>query len=165
MPPHDADVAAACTAALVDVAEHSFFAFVVPTAPVQFLESVGRQPSAGAPAWMTASLEFTGAFRGRLTIELPTDLARSLRASFLGLSPDEEDGAPPLADSAGEFLNQVCGMWLTTACRDRRFDLGGPDVVSHPAGWRPPRDAGGVVMTYEVDDWPLRLAVDVTAVP
>ncbi len=165
MPPHDADVVAACTAALVDVAENSFFAFVVPTASAQFLEGVERQPSAESPVWMTASLEFTGAFRGRLTIDLPTDLARSLRASFLGLSPDEEDGAPPLPDTVGEFLNQVCGMWLTTACQDRCFDLGRPDVLSHPAGWRPPRDARGVVMTYEVDDRPLRLAVDVTTVP
>lgn len=158
-PPVAVDVAAACTAALVDVAENSFFAFVVPTDADQFAAGVDRLAEVGGLAWLTARIEFAGPFCGAIEIDLPVGLAESLRASFLGLEPDATAGAPPLSDSVGEFVNQVCGMWLTTTCHDQRFDLRPPAVVERPVGWRPPAADARRVVSYEVNDLPLRLVV------
>jgi hypothetical protein len=155
----DADVTAACTGALVDVAENSFFAFVVPTDADQFAAGVERPAEGGEHAWLTARIEFAGPFSGAIEIDLPVVLAESLRASFLGLEPDADAGVPPLSDSVGEFVNQVAGMWLTTTCHDQRFDLRPPAVVERPPGWRPPASGDGQVVTYEVNDLPLRLVV------
>jgi CheY-specific phosphatase CheX len=111
-------------AALVDVAENSFFAFVDPLDDTQFAEM-----AATVPSWLHALVQFDGAFGGRMTIALPEPLAHELFTSFLG-EPSEtmpQDG--PLFDLVGEFGNMVCGSWLTRACQRRRFDLQHPVVT------------------------------------
>ncbi len=116
-------------AALVEVAENSFFAFVDPLDAAQFAEM-----AATVPSWLCALVQFDGAFGGRMTVTLPEPLAHELFASFLGEPTDTMPQDGPLFDLVGEFGNMVCGSWLTRACQRRRFDLQHPVVTRLEAG-------------------------------
>jgi hypothetical protein len=118
----------AVAAALTEVAENSFFAFVDPVET-----EAAAEFAAGLKSWLVATVVFSGAFGGTMKIAVAEPLARELFGAFLGLDPSEspEDGA--LFDLVGEFGNMVCGSWLTRSCQRRRFDLDHP-VVERVAG-------------------------------
>jgi hypothetical protein len=159
----------ALRAALVEVAENSFFAFAVPIESEQFVELV-RQPATPDPdappvpaGWLVTAVTFDGAFAGRVEVATSEGLAQQLLVAFCGLAPDEPVGPGQLEDSIGELGNQVCGTWLTRACQMRRFDLQPPKVTRHPAPWLPldPLPAGdhaGEVLVC-LNDSPVRLRV------
>jgi hypothetical protein len=137
-PPAFADHATALGQALVEVAENSFFVFVSECDDDLFNEIASSAADGQQQDWIVADIAFAGAYAGRLTMRMPTTLARSLLGAFTGL----EAGAPvpeaSLPDAAGEFANMVCGAWLTRTCQRRRFDLSPPRVERMSAGWRPP---------------------------
>jgi CheY-specific phosphatase CheX len=110
-------------AALVDVAEHSFFAFVDAVEP-----DTAGEFSADVGSWLMATVVFSGAFGGTLRVALAEPLARELFDAFLGLDPGATADEAPLFDLVGEFGNMVCGSWLTRSCQRRRFDLAHPAV-------------------------------------
>ncbi len=114
----------AVRAALVEVAENSFFAFVDPVEP-----DAAGEFSAEVASWLVATVVFTGAFGGRMQIALAEPLARELFDAFLGRDRAEAVEDAPLFDLVGEFGNMVCGSWLTRSCQRRRFDLAHPVVV------------------------------------
>jgi hypothetical protein len=156
-------------AALVEVAENSFFAFAAGCDPDQFADLARTPPvfdpdaAPGPQAWLVTTVRFSGAFAGHVEVAMSEPLARQLFAAFLGLGPDEEMTAAQVADSTGEFGNQVCGTWLTRACQDRRFDLKPPEVVHRPAPWLPldappSGDHDGQVLVT-LNDLPLRLRI------
>lgn len=113
----------AIRAALVEVAESSFFAYVDPCDAERFSELVGR-----TDRWIQATVLFDGAFGGAVMIVLPDPLAREMFNAFLGAEPGVVALDGPLFDLVGEFANMVCGAWLTRACQRRRFDLHHPEV-------------------------------------
>src|SRR4051812_35546886 len=95
-------------AAIVNVAERSFFAFAEPMPGT----------AAGAAIDMPGdcyelSVAFTGAFAGIVRLVMPIALARDLCAAFSGLAPDEPLADDAVSDLAGEFANMACGTWLT----------------------------------------------------
>jgi hypothetical protein len=159
----------ALRAALVDVAENSFFGFTVPLDEVSFTDLV-RNPPVFDPdtppvrePWVVTEVHFAGAFAGVVQLALNEALARQLLQAFLGLGPDDPIEEPQLFDSTGEFANQVCGTWLTRACEDRRFDLQPPRVTRQPIEWMPldpptPGAHAGQVLV-SMNDFPLRLCV------
>ncbi len=159
----------ALRAALVEVAESSFFAFAAPCDAEQFAELVAHPPVLDPEAppppagWMVTRVAFSGAFCGHVEVALGEALAAQLLAAFVGLGPDDPVDEAQLRDSCGEFCNQVCGTWLTRACQSRRFDLSPPVVVRHPASWRPPADEppdehrGQLLVT--LNDLPVRLGI------
>jgi hypothetical protein len=158
--PTGAEHAVAAAAALADVAENSFFAFVVPADAGLFRESAADLPGGGPSGWLVVTVGFSGGLSGDLTAVMPVVLAESLLRSFMGLDPDDpvEDGA--IADAAGEFGNMLCGTWLTRACQRARFDLRPPAVRRMPVEWSPDplEPAGDSCDLYAfVNDLPLRL--------
>jgi hypothetical protein len=168
-PPTFAEHAEALRAALVEVSENSFFAFAVPSDPEQFAD-LARNPVSldperpPAPArWLVTTVRFDGAFAGHVEVATTEELAQQLFAAFCGLPPDDAAEATQLADSIGEFGNQVCGTWLTRACQRRRFDLRPPTVDRRPADWLPldpapaSRHDGDVFLC--LNDSPVRLRV------
>lgn len=110
-------------AAFTEVAESSFFAFVDAVEP-----EAAAEFSAGAGAWLVATVVFSGAFGGTMKIAVTEPLARELFSSFLGLDPSESPEDVPLFDLVGELGNMVCGSWLTRSCQRRRFNLEHPRV-------------------------------------
>jgi hypothetical protein len=172
--PAFAEHAEALNAALVEVAENSFFAFAVPSDQEQFAELV-RHPVSLDPdqppvpaRWLATTVHFAGAFAGHLEVVASEALARQLLAAFCGLDPDEDVLQSQVTDSVGEFANQVCGTWLTRACQRRRFDLQPPRVEWQAAGWMPldpplPGEHDGDVLVC-LNDCPVRLRVHFDAV-
>lgn len=130
--PRSTEHLASVREALMDVANHSFFAMAENCDRVRFEELAPRHGG-----WLQASVAFDGAFRGALDLTLPESLAGELLVSFLGAYPDSPATEREVLDMTGEFANMVCGTWLSRACRRRRFDLESPAVSKLSAGWGP----------------------------
>lgn len=140
-------------AALVEVAENSFFAFVDPLDETQFAEM-----AASVPSWLHAVVEFDGAFGGRLAITVAEPLTHELFSSFLGEPPETMPQDGPLFDLVGEFGNMVCGSWLTRACQRRRFDLQHPVVTRLEASAVRPEGAADLLVALNGQPAVLRLS-------
>jgi len=158
----------AVAAAVVEVSENSFFAFVAPAEPDLFSElvnipSASEGDASGEGRWLRTSVSFDGAFNGVVEVAMPERLARELLASFVGLGPDDPVEQEELVDSTGEFVNQVCGTWLTRACHHRRFDLTPPAVERMPVGWAPVVDEGSAGergwVYFTLNDQPVSVGV------
>ena len=167
--PTFAEHADSLRAALIEVAENSFFAFAVPLDTEQFADLV-RNPVSFDPdqpptpgRWLVTTVHFDGAFAGFVEVATLESLAQQLLAAFSGMGPDEPAEPAQLADSIGEFGNQVCGTWLTRACQRRRFDLRPPVVEARPADWLPldaaPASAHDGDLFLSLNDSPVRLRV------
>ncbi len=120
----------AIRSALATVAERSFFALVDACDETHFAEL-----AASHEQWLEAAVRFDEpSCAGELSCTLPVALATQLFAAFGGIDPD---GPPPeseeLFDLIGEFVNMICGAWLTRAAGHQVFRLGGP-VVTPRAG-------------------------------
>jgi hypothetical protein len=123
-------------AALVKVAETSFFAYTDPAGPAERLD---------APEWYTASVRFRGPCTGTVTVTLPVPLGHELASAFLG---DEDVTEQIVRDLCGEFVNQITGTWLTGLDEGVCFDLDGPVVTQTRV-----RPGGGEVL--RVNDQPV----------
>jgi len=167
--------------ALMHVCERSFFAFVDVCDPVQFAVSVGKtqnQPAlqhvdglaernAQTPHWLKASVAFDGnSSSGAMEIVLPERLGRWLVASLLGITMEVDLGQVELLDSqvfdgTGEFVNMVCGAWLTDGSGSQAFTLGPPSVSRLSGGWSPLDDSsrGPQGLQVCVNDLPLQIFI------
>ena len=111
--------------ALTLVAEESFFTMVDP---------VPDPPPPGQDSCVAACVDFSGPFTGRLCCRMTRELAHELTSAFTGTRPEEiaADG-PEVTDLAGEFVNMVCGKWLTEVAPRALFTIARPKV--EPAPW------------------------------
>src|SRR6266480_1951746 len=167
--------------ALLHVCERSFFAFVETCDRLQFAVLVGKTQSqpplrdvdgldamaAQLPRWLKASVAFDGnSSSGAIEIVLPERLARWLVASLLGITTEVDLGQVELLeqqvfDGTGEFVNMVCGAWLTDRSGSEAFSLGPPAVTRLPAGWSPLADPchGPNRLQVCVNELPLQISV------
>ena len=133
-------------AAVLDVAENTFFAFVEPCDATAFAALVDGGPMGDGSSqdwapWVSIEVAFHGAYAGFLSAVLPRRLAGELVSSFVG-EPEDALSEGQVMDGSAEFGNMVCGSWLTREAGRRRFDLQPPAVTTHPAPWRPDTHAG-----------------------
>ena len=112
--------------ALAIVVEQSFFAMVDP---------VPSEAPAVEGAIVSACVTFEGSFSGSLTCRMPRALAHELTAVFIGEEPSDGEAVD---DLAGEFVNMVCGRWLTDVAPQSLFRLDHPVVVPASAPSRAP---------------------------
>lgn len=105
------------------VCETSFFAFTEPASPAVLEQIPGEE------LWFHSSVDFTGPMSGRVTVYVPTGLARDLFGAFLGFDENDAYNNAELHDMVGEFGNMVCGTWLTSLAREQCFDLAHPEVA------------------------------------
>jgi chemotaxis phosphatase CheX-like protein len=167
--------------ALLHVCERSFFAFVETCDRLQFAVLVGKTQSqpplqdvdgldamaAQLPRWLKASVAFDGnSSSGAIEIVLPERLARWLVASLLGITTEVDLGQVELLDrqvfdGTGEFVNMVCGAWLTDRSGSEAFSLGSPAVTRLPAGWSALEDSSNEPpgLRVSVNDLPLQIFV------
>ncbi len=145
------------SAAIVDVAEQSFFAVAEPCAGDWWRESM-------AATWLRASVRFEEAgCAGIVSSMMPEGLALALFDAFNGCDPlDPAPATGALFDLVGEFANMVCGAWLTRTVSEQSFVLTppiverieDPQILAVIAGWR---------TAMSVDDMPLLVDVWMTA--
>jgi len=83
-------------------------------------------PASGA-AWMECRISYSGPVAGTLHCWCTRDFAVQLAANLLGLSPQNQEVQSGLGDALCEFINVVCGQWVT-ACHGTGlvFDLSIP---------------------------------------
>jgi len=139
-------------AALVAVAEQSFFALV------DSCDSPAE--STASSSWLASTVRFVdGVMVGSVTCWFSPELAQVLFDSFSGRDPKEP--APPahqVYDLVGEFSNMVCGDWLARIAAHRSFHLSPPTVVCAPR----PAASGTRRVWVKVNDRPLAIDWDLT---
>ena len=145
------DHQAALTGALAEVGGLSFFGYVEPVEPSPFPELAATES-----AWVSAAVPFRGRFDGEVHCAVPVELARELVSSFSGGDAAAEEG-PRVEDLLGEFVNMVCGSWLSRACPHEVFSLGSPRVTWMPAGWAPGAVNGSTSVPAVFNDRPIAL--------
>jgi hypothetical protein len=167
--------------ALLHVCERSFFAFVETCDRLQFAVLVGKTQSqpplqhvdgldamaAQLPRWLRASVAFDGnSSSGAIEIVLPERLARWLVASLLGITTEVDLGQVELLeqqvfDGTGEFVNMVCGAWLTDRSGSEAFSLGSPAVTRLAADWSPLEESSSEPpgLRVSVNDLPLQIFI------
>ncbi|MGE3957577.1 MAG: chemotaxis protein CheX [Vicinamibacterales bacterium] len=136
--------------ATASVCETSFFAFTEP-ASAEVLAQIPAEES-----WFHSIVDFTGPMSGRVTVMVPSGLARELFGAFLGFDENDVYNNAELHDMVGEFGNMVCGTWLTSLGREQCFDLAHPEVV---LGGIPAPDEHGIVLA--VNDRPVLVRAEV----
>lgn len=149
--------------AFVDVAQESFFSFAEPCEPARYAEAVETIPApdtAAAPRWIAGHVAFDGAFAGAVTIALPYQLATDMMMALAGLMPGDDTSEQDVIDATGEFVNMVCGTWLTRACVHRRFDLHPPRVSDTAPATAPPDEGDQLLL---INDQPVRMSVEFRA--
>jgi len=179
--PTPAETDDALYVALLHVCERSFFAFVETCDRLQFAVLVGKTQSqpplqdvdgldamaAQLPRWLKASVAFDGnSASGAIEIVLPERLARWLVASLLGITTEVDLGQVELLDQqvfdgTGEFVNMVCGAWLTDRSGSEAFSLGSPAVTRLSADWSPLEESGSEPpgLRVSVNDLPLQIFI------
>ena len=167
--------------ALLHVCERSFFAFVETCDRLQFAVLVGKTQSqpplqdvdaldamaAQLPRWLKASVAFDGnSSSGAIEIVLPERLGRWLVASLLGITTEVDLGQVELLDrqvfdGTGEFVNMVCGAWLTDRSGSEAFSLGSPAVTRLAADWSPLEESSSEPqgLRVSVNDLPLQIFI------
>lgn len=115
----------ATKASISDVLETMFFL------PIEFSEwgGLGKLEPPENDLFLGCRLSFTGPFSGFLLFLVPSKLARSLTASFLG----EEEGEVGDAEVTGtvkEILNMVTGKSFSILDDAAVFELGLPEATA-----------------------------------
>lgn len=85
-------------------------------------------PAPDGPTVM-ARIEFSGPWRGVLSLAAPESVCAEIAANALGVDPDDREAGDIAHDALGELLNVCCGRLLTDmAGEEPVFDLALPSV-------------------------------------
>lgn len=122
-----------------------------PVAPAELPRPIG--------AMFSATIAFTGATNGSVTIACPTSLCVEMAANVLGIDTDDPDALFKGADTLGEIANITAGHLTSTLEGQRPTDLHPPVVEQlSPAGWDALMDASGV-RGFLVEEHPVAVRV------
>jgi CheY-specific phosphatase CheX len=77
----------------------------------------------------SVSLKFQGRFAGEAVFVIPTDLAGSLTADFMGQDPDQIEDED-VDGTIKELLNMICGKALSLFEAKTIFKLGIPEMMN-----------------------------------
>lgn len=77
----------------------------------------------------SVSLKFQGRFAGETVFLIPTDLADSLTADFMGREPDQIEDED-VDGTIKELLNMICGKALSLFEAKTTFKLGIPEMIN-----------------------------------
>jgi len=92
--------------------------------------------------WLETTIGYSGPTTGVLRLRCTREFSIQLAANLLGLDPDDIDTKRSAQDAVKEFMNIVCGQFITAAYgTEEVFDLTIPQVVELPE--MPDLEAGG----------------------
>ena len=140
----------------LDISERLAFMFGDPVAK----DRLGT----GGTRWAQASVSFTGATPGCLSLSAPKDLCREIAANILGVEPEELEDARLAEDALRELLNVVTGHVVPgLQGEDEAFELSVPAFRELGDGDQDEllRDPGTI--GYELDGSPVLLTLTLEA--
>lgn len=109
------------------------FSDVLANLAFMFTDDTDATPPAGS-GWLETTIGYHGPATGMLRFHCTRDFAVALAANLLGASPEDEDCVQQSQDAIGEFMNIVCGQFITaTHGTEQVFDLTIPCTRDLPA--------------------------------
>lgn len=117
-----------------------------------FSDDETADPSSG-DLWFETTISYRGSFNGTLRFRCPEDFTKLLASNLLGLSPDDEDMGPQGIDATKEFMNIICGQFVTAVHGTKDvYDLTIPEVaVLSEAPTIEPGDKGADISALSVE--------------
>lgn len=106
---------------------------------------------------LEATITFTGAKQGKLSLVASRGIAMELAANALGVDVDDDEADEGAQDALGELMNVTLGQLLTAIEGNTEvFDLNPPNVTAQPdsATWEQYLDDPQSV-AFVVDDHPV----------
>ena len=83
--------------------------------------------------WLETTIAYSGPVTGALKLRCSRDFSTRLAANLLGLDPDDPDTEQSASDAVKEFMNIVCGQFITAAYgTEEVFNLTIPKIVELP---------------------------------
>lgn len=85
---------------------------------------------AEADVWLETKIGYKGPLAGILAFRCTRSFTVALAANLLGVDPDDDDAESQADDAVKEFMNIVCGQFVTCYHGEQAaFDLTIPEVV------------------------------------
>ncbi len=105
------------------------FSDVLQTLAFLFTDDEPLQPSAG-DVWLETNIAYRGPVSGGLRLWCTRPFSQTLAANLLGIDQPEDLSDQQSEDAVKEFMNVVCGQYVTSAYgSDAVFCLTIPDVA------------------------------------
>ncbi len=150
------DITAPLADSFIKVIEQMAFMFTEPATPYDF--------SPDDTIKLTATMAFSGAVSGNLSLATNAALGRELAGNMLGIEPTEPEAEEKSKDALKEALNTFCGNFLIAWKGETAvFDLTPPVIQDlNEDGWR------GVMndhsyMCFRVEDQPVLIKAEITS--
>lgn len=110
----------------------TIFSEVLADLAFMFTDQEPRDMTPGGE-WLETTIGYAGCNTGVLRLRCTRVFAIQLAANLLGLDPDDVETEHSAKDAVKEFVNVVCGQFITAAYgTEEVFDLTIPQVVELP---------------------------------
>lgn len=90
------------------------FSEVLANLAFMFTDEDLADPPSG-DVWFETTIHYSGPAAGTLRLRCTADFSVQLAASLLGIAPDNADAEQGASDAVKEFMNIVCGQFVTAA--------------------------------------------------
>jgi len=99
-------------------------------ADLAFMFTDEDQPDvSAADNWLETLISYDGPAKGTLRLQCPKDFCVLLAGNLLGIDPRDDDAESKAEDAVKEFMNILCGQFITTTHgSDEVFDLTIPET-------------------------------------
>ena len=135
----------------------TIFSEVLADLAFMFTEEQQSEPAANYD-WLETRIGYRGPDCGNLRFRCPAQLCVRLAANLLGIDPNDGHAAGVSQDAAKEFMNVVCGHFVTTTYgTEKVFNLTIPEtrpMDQPPDLWVAD---GEQIATVAVDGFPIQL--------
>lgn len=135
----------------------TIFSEVLADLAFMFTEEKPAEPAAHYD-WLETRIGYRGPDCGNLRFRCPEQFCVQLAANLLGIDPNDGDAADVSHDAAKEFMNVVCGHFVTTMYgTEKVFNLTIPEtrpMAEPPNLWVKNEER---ISTVAVDGFPIQL--------
>ncbi|HOA74617.1 MAG TPA: chemotaxis protein CheX [Phycisphaerae bacterium] len=129
----------------------AIFSEVLANLAFLFTDDEETEPALGE-VWLETSISYHGPVSGTLRFRCTRSFCELLAANLLGIDPDDEAAARQSEDAVREFMNIVCGQFVTSMHgSDDVYNLSIPHTVELPETPDLADDGGKTSSTLSVD--------------
>lgn len=135
----------------------AIFSEVLANLAFMFTDDEQTEASSG-DAWLETTISYQGPVNGTLIFRCTRNFAVLLAANLLGIDPEENVAARQCEDAVREFMNIVCGQFVTSMHgSDNVFNLSIPKTVELTEAPDLYDDGGANTSTLSVDHFTVQL--------
>ena len=110
----------------------TIFSEVLANLAFMFTDEDPAHPPPG-DVWFETTIAYSGSVAGTLRLRCSRDFSTRLAANLLGTNPEDPDTEQSASDAVMEFMNIVCGQFVTTAYgTEEVFSLTIPEIAELP---------------------------------